>query len=80
MLAASPGADLRGRWEIPEHRSGHGSLVADHMRCVIAANRPLSGPLRTVDIFPLILRHLGHAVPDGIDGVVPLAPLTAAGR
>ena len=80
VLAAAPGADLRGPWEIPEHRSGHGSLVADHMRCLVAANRPLAGPLRTADLYPLILRHLGHAIPDGIDGVLPLSPVTAAGR
>lgn len=76
VLAAAPGADLRADWEIPEHRSGHGSLTAEHMRCVVAANRPLAGPVRTVDLFPMILRHLGHATPDGIDGVLPLAPAT----
>ena len=69
VLAAAPGTDLRYKWEIPEHRSGHGSLIADHMRCVVALNRPTTGPLRTVDIFALVLQHLGYEIPSGIDGV-----------
>jgi hypothetical protein len=68
-ISATIHADLRGAWEVPEHHSGHGGLVKDHMRCLVAMNRPASGPVRTVDVFPLILRHLGHAVPGGIDGV-----------
>jgi hypothetical protein len=68
------GTDLRLDWEIPEHRSGHGSLIAEHMRCLVAANVQLVDPVRTVDLFPLILDHLGLPVPDGIDGVLPLAP------
>lgn len=80
VLAAAPGADLRAVWEIPEHRSGHGSLIADHMRCVVAANRPLAGPVRTVDLFPWILSHLGHSIPDGIDGLMPGTPAAVANR
>ncbi len=26
--------------------------------------------MRTVDLFPLVLKHLGHDVPVGIDGVL----------
>jgi hypothetical protein len=70
-LVAEPRADLRLEWEIPEHRSGHGSLTPDHMRCLVAANRPLTGPVRTVDVFPLLLEHLGYEVPAGIDGIAP---------
>lgn len=70
VIAAGPGADLRQEWEIPEHRSGHGSLVAEHMRCLMALNQPVEGPMRTVDLFPLVLKHLGHDVPVGIDGVL----------
>jgi hypothetical protein len=72
-VIAEPGTDLRLDWEIPEHRSGHGSLFAEHMRCLVAANHPLRGPVRTVDLFPMVLDHLGIAVPEGIDGVPPLA-------
>lgn len=70
-VAAEPYWDLRDDWEVPEHKSGHGSLVAAHMRCVVAANRPVAGPLRTVDLFPLLLRHLGVEVPAEIDGRTP---------
>jgi hypothetical protein len=75
-LVAEPGVDLRLEWEIPEHRSGHGSLTHEHMRCLFAANRPVLGPVRTVDVFPLLLEHLGYEIPAGIDGVVP-QPATA---
>lgn len=67
VVAAEEGSDLRGPWEIPEHRSGHGSLIKEHMRCLLAANVPLPGPLRTVDVFPLIVEHLGCSRPEGID-------------
>jgi hypothetical protein len=70
-LVAEHGADLRLEWEIPEHRSGHGSLTPDHMRCLFASNRPIMGPVRTVDVFPLLLEHLGYEVPAGIDGITP---------
>lgn len=79
VLAAAPGADLRDDWEIPEHRSGHGSLLADHMRCIVAANCPLPAAMRTVDVFPLIAAHLGYATDPGIDGVLP-APAAAAAK
>jgi hypothetical protein len=70
-VIGAPGTDLRLDWEIPEHRSGHGSLIADHMRCLAAANIPLAGPLRTVDLFPLILDWLGIDPPAAIDGALP---------
>jgi hypothetical protein len=70
IVVAGPRADLRAEWEIPEHHSGHGSLIAEHMRCLMALNKPVAGPLRTVDLFPLVMEHLGHPVPNGIDGVL----------
>ncbi len=73
-MIAEVGWDLRLDWEIPEHRSGHGSLTADHMRCLLASNQRLQGPVRTVDTFPLILDHLGIPIPAGIDGVLPDRP------
>ncbi len=68
VVSASEHADLREDWELPEHRSGHGALTHDHMRCLVAANRELAGPMRSVDVFPAILNHLGHEIPAGIDG------------
>lgn len=70
VLAARLGSDFRGPWEIPEHKSGHGSLIADHMQVPIAASVPLPGvPLRTVDLMPTVLEHLGAPVPEGMDGL-----------
>ncbi len=66
-VVAEPGADLRDRWETPEHRSGHGSLIASHMRCLMALNQPASGIVRTTDAFAFAAQHLGHSLPAGID-------------
>jgi arylsulfatase A-like enzyme len=77
-LASEPGIDFRGLWEIPEHRAGHGSLGREHLEVPIAASVPVpAAPLRTVDLMPTILEHLGVAVPPGIDGV-PFSRLGAA--
>jgi hypothetical protein len=80
VLAAEPGADFRGPWEIPEHQSGHGSLIAEHMEVPIAASVALPDvPIRTVDLMPSILEHLGVAIPSSValDGV-PFSKLAAA--
>jgi len=70
VLAADPGVDFRGPWELPEHRAGHGSLFAEHMLVPIAASVPLpDAALRTVDLMPTMLEILGAPVPDGLDGV-----------
>lgn len=64
VLAAGLGADFRGPWEIPEHKAGHGSLIADHMEVPIAASVPLPAtPLRTVDLMPAMLEQLGVPFP-----------------
>jgi hypothetical protein len=68
VISAGEHADLREDWEFPEHRSGHGGLVRDHMRCVVATNKPLKGPMRTVDVFEMIANHLGYQAPERIDG------------
>ncbi len=72
VLVAAPGADFRGPWEIPEHRAGHGSLIAEHMEVPVAASVALpDAPLRTVDLMPTILERLDATVPSGVvlDGV-----------
>jgi hypothetical protein len=79
VLAAAPGADFRGPWEIPEHRAGHGSLIAEHMQVPILASVALPEvSLRTVDLMPTMLEHLGAPVPQGLalDGV-PFSKLVA---
>jgi hypothetical protein len=72
VLAAEPGFDFRGPWEVPEHRAGHGSLIAEHMEVPIAASVPLpDAPIRTVDLMPTVLEHLEVTMPPGaaLDGV-----------
>jgi type I phosphodiesterase/nucleotide pyrophosphatase len=70
VLAAERGVDFRGPWELPEHRSGHGSLIADHMLVPIAASIPIPDvPVRTVDLMPTMLEALGAPAPDASDGV-----------
>lgn len=68
IVSAEPGTDLRSDWEFPEHKAGHGSLAADQMLCLAAFNRPVAGPIRAVDTFPMVLEHLGYGIPPGIDG------------
>jgi arylsulfatase A-like enzyme len=68
-VVANEGYDFRRRFEIPEHRSGHGSLIKAHMHTPLWSNRPLGTvPLRTVDLFPTMLDWLGVTPPGGIDG------------
>jgi type I phosphodiesterase/nucleotide pyrophosphatase len=79
VLAAVPGADFRGPWEIPEHRAGHGSVIAQHMEVPIAASVALpDAPIRTVDLMPTILERLDVTVPSGVvlDGV-PFSKIAA---
>ena len=65
------GFDLRARYEWPEHKSSHGSLVKAHMEVPICTNLPLKATsCRTVDVFPTILDALGRVVPHNIDGRV----------
>jgi len=76
-LGARLGSDFRGPWEIPEHKAGHGSVIADHAEVPILASVPLpEAPLRTVDLMPSMLELLGVPVPEGTDGV-PFSRLAA---
>ena len=69
LVLAREGYDFRSRFEVPEHRYGHGSMVRAHMQTPVLANQPIPQiPLRTVDLFPAMLDWLGVAVPEGIDG------------
>jgi hypothetical protein len=69
IVIAREGYDFRRRFEIPEHRAGHGSLIRAHMHTPLWSNYPLPAePLRTVDLFPTMLTWLGEPVPTGIDG------------
>ena len=69
LVVAREGYDFRARFEIPEHRAGHGSLIRAHMQTPVWSSQPIPAtPLRTVDLFPAMLGWLGIDVPEGIDG------------
>ena len=69
LVIAREGYDFRERFEVPEHKAGHGSLIRAHMQVPVWASVPVPAePLRTVDIFPAMLEWLEVPIPDGIDG------------
>jgi len=73
-VSATPGYDLRERYERPEHHSAHGSLDTLHMRTPLAISAPVvDGPLRTVDVFATTMDWLGRDTPAAIDGRSRLA-------
>lgn len=75
LVIAREGFDLRRRFEFPEHRSGHGSLIRAHMQVPVWASVPVPpGPIRTVDLFPAMLNWLGLPRPEGIDGRLTWRP------
>jgi hypothetical protein len=79
VVVAREGFDFRHRFEVPEHRSGHGSMIRAHMQVPVWANVPVpSQPLRTTDLFPAFLDWLGEAPPEGIDGRQVWTPSAAA--
>ena len=70
VVSAKRGYDLRARWEIPEHRSTHGALVPTQMHVPVIVSHPLeSDNFRTADVFPTVLRLMGHQPAADIDGV-----------
>jgi hypothetical protein len=69
LVIGHEGYDFRRRFELPEHRWGHGSLIRAHMQTPVWSSQPIpQAPLRTVDLFPAMLDWLGIEVPEGIDG------------
>jgi hypothetical protein len=69
LVVAREGYDFRQRFEVPEHRAGHGSLARSHMQTPVWSSAPLPAePIRTVDLFPAMLSWLGETIPPGLDG------------
>jgi hypothetical protein len=69
LVVAREGYDFRGRFEVPEHRAGHGSLIRSHMQTPVWSSHPVPAvPMRTVDLFPAMLHWLETELPEGIDG------------
>jgi hypothetical protein len=78
LVIAREGYDFRGRFELPEHRAGHGSLIRAHMQTPVWSSRPISvRPLRTVDLFPSMLDWLGVSPPPVMDGALVWSPAAA---
>ncbi len=70
IVSATPGYDLRARYEPIPHRSAHGALHRDHMVVPLLLNRPPSRPpRRTTDVFASSVHALGVASPAVLDGV-----------
>ena len=68
VVIGREGYDFRDRWEIPEHKAGHGSLFRAHMQVPLWSSQPLGAvPLRTVDLFATMLDWLKVEAPTGID-------------
>ena len=77
LVIAREGYDFRKRFEVPEHQSGHGSLIRAHMQVPVwTSHQAPATPLRTVDLYPAMLEWLGVAAPDGIDGERVWSPCT----
>ena len=71
VISAKEGFDLRAHWEIPEHHGTHGALVANQMFVPIALNININVNekiIRTVDIFPTILKLCDKKIPENLDG------------
>lgn len=70
VISAKPGFDLRLKHENPEHCSSHGALFRGHIVVPLCMSvRIRKEFVRTVDVYPTILRLLGKPVPPGVDGV-----------
>lgn len=60
VISASPGWDLRCRYEPIDHVSSHGALHAAHMLVPLVGNRRINErPRRTVDLHRILERDLG---------------------
>lgn len=71
IVTSKSGFDLRERFEHPIHKASHGSLCPEHMRIPLLSNHKFHQPhIRSVDIFPTVLKLLNKPIPPGIDGRV----------
>ncbi len=60
VVSASPGWDLRKRYEPIDHVSSHGALHAAHMLVPLVGNRHLDeAPRRTADLYRVVTNALG---------------------
>lgn len=64
IVLADEGYDFRERFEVPEHKAGHGSLIAGHMLVPVWSNQPVPAVQRTPDVYAQLVEWLG-VEPDG---------------
>ncbi len=70
LVTSRLGFDLRTWWEYQEPHGTHGSLHREHALVPVLSNAPLApGPLRTVDLFPTMIKLTGRTIPPGVEGV-----------
>jgi hypothetical protein len=69
IISASPGFDLRARYEFHEHHATHGALNAQQLFVPFAMNCSINKDyIRTVDAFPLILKLMNKRLSHAVDG------------
>jgi predicted AlkP superfamily pyrophosphatase or phosphodiesterase len=69
ILSARKGFDFRVKFEHPIHKSSHGALLPEHMRVPLLMNHQIQTEhIRSVDLFPTMLKLTGKKIPEGIDG------------
>ncbi len=79
IVVAREGFDFRERFEVPEHKSGHGSLIQAHMQIPVWTSVPGPvTPIRSVDLFPAMLEWLGTEIPAGLDARPVWSPTRVA--
>ena len=69
IVCAKEGYDLRVKYEHPLHKASHGGISPHHMKIPLLMNHPINNDMiRSVDIFPTMLKLVGKEIPEGIDG------------
>ena len=70
LVVAREGYDFRRRFEVPEHKAGHGSLVRSHMQTPVWSSEPLPAqPGADSGSVPgAMLDWLDVPAPEGLDG------------
>jgi hypothetical protein len=70
LVFAKNGFDLRGFWEIPEHKGSHGSLTKEHMMVPLLYNQKgwNERNARTADIYNTILEWMNKLTSKNSDG------------
>lgn len=69
VLSAKTGNDLREKFEHPLHKASHGAICPEHMKIPLVSNHKFNQKyVRSVDIYPTVLKLMGKDVPEGLDG------------